>query len=278
MIKTLFFSFLLLFSPLLGANFVLFTEPKTGTHLLIPILETLTGKKVYWPKEFLTLTENSNFHDMSKLDNPNFFFFSQQKAPWNWATMEAVWISTEKQRAFLHLHAPYSSTMENYLAKKKCINFFVRRDPRDQVISLLNHYKYIHLEDKSLKNISSDDERLLFIIKNKLRKEIICFKGWQQSPLCCVLDFHKLMGAHGGAATDQDALNELKKIAKALSMNVSDKRLFKIYKEHFGKGWNFFRGKVGSWKDYFNEEHKAAVKKEIGDLLIELGYEKDDQW
>lgn len=278
-IKTyVFFVFALLFFPSLGANFVLFTEPKTGTHLLIPILETLTGKKVYWAKEFALQTEDVDLFNILDLENPESFIFSIRKKSWHRHIMEQVWETTEKQGAFLHLHPPYSQTMENYLAEKKHINFFIKRDPRDQAVSLLNHYKYIHLNDKALEDILSDDERLLFLIQNRLREKITSFKGWLKSPSCCVLEFHKLMGSHGGAATDQEALVELRKIAKALSINISDNDLFAIYKKHFGHGWNFFQGKVGSWKTYFKEHHKSAAKKEIGDLLIELGYENDDQW
>ena len=274
----LFFALLFLSSSLFAANFVLFTEPKTGTHLLIPILKALTGRDVYWAKEFVSQTEDRDFLNFSDLENPQLCVFSTHKAPWDWNRMETVWGTTEKQRAFLHLHPPYSLALEKYLIGKKCINFFVKRDTRDKIVSLLNHYRHIHLNDKALENISSDDERLLFLIQNRLREEIIYFKGWLESPACCVLDFGNLMGSHGGAARDQDALNELRKIAKALSIDVSDRLLLKIYKKHFGKGWNFFQGKVGSWKDYFKEHHKIAAKKEIGDLLIDLGYEKNDQW
>jgi hypothetical protein len=86
------------------------------------------------------------------------------------------------------------------------------------------------------------------------------------------------MGAHGKAATDADALEEMRKIATTLKMDLSDAYLERLYKKHLGKGWSFFKGKVGSWRDYFKEEHKAAVKEEVGDLLIELGYEKDYNW
>jgi hypothetical protein len=93
-----------------------------------------------------------------------------------------------------------------------------------------------------------------------------------------VLEFEKLMGEHGGAATHADAIAEMRKIATALELNVPDSYLEEVYNRNFGKGTAFFRGKVGSWKDYFNDRHKKAVKKEIGDLLIQLGYEKDDHW
>lgn len=42
---------------------------------------------------------------------------------------------------------------------------------------------------------------------------------------------------------------------------------------------SFFRkGVAGDWKNVFTEEDKSIFKQEAGDLLVELGYEKDDNW
>jgi len=40
----------------------------------------------------------------------------------------------------------------------------------------------------------------------------------------------------------------------------------------------FRSGKTGEWKRQFTEEHKQIFKNVAGDLLIRLGYEKDDNW
>jgi hypothetical protein len=37
-------------------------------------------------------------------------------------------------------------------------------------------------------------------------------------------------------------------------------------------------GKPGKWKDYFDEEHKEVCKELLGDCLIKLGYEKNNDW
>jgi hypothetical protein len=42
---------------------------------------------------------------------------------------------------------------------------------------------------------------------------------------------------------------------------------------------SFFRkGIAGDWSNVFTEQDKVLFKKEAGDLLIQLGYEKDDGW
>lgn len=40
----------------------------------------------------------------------------------------------------------------------------------------------------------------------------------------------------------------------------------------------FRSGKTGEWKKHFTEEHKRIFKNVAGDLLIRLGYEKDQNW
>lgn len=192
--------------------------------------------------------------------------------------VEEIWETNAKQESFLHFHTHYTKEMESYLIKKKAIVFFVKRDPRDQIISLLNHYKKIKFLDQEVEKISSDSERLMYMIRKKMRDSTRAFKGWLSSPICCVLDFNKLMGSHGGAATNEEAYSEMYKIASALDLNLSDEELQKVYTKNFGKGRAFFSGKVGSWRDNFSEQHKIAVKEEIGDLLIELGFEKDLNW
>ncbi len=54
--------------------------------------------------------------------------------------------------------------------------------------------------------------------------------------------------------------------------------LYAVYKKNFGVGAIFFSGKIGSWKEYFSEQHKQAAKEAIGSLLIRLKYERGYDW
>ena len=40
----------------------------------------------------------------------------------------------------------------------------------------------------------------------------------------------------------------------------------------------FRSGKTGEWKKHFTGEHKKLFKDVAGDLLVKLGYEKDNNW
>lgn len=278
MFKSFLVLFYVFYSSIYAVDFVLFTQPKTATHLLIPVLEGLTHKKCYWAPEYTQQVPplQETFEQASQ--NPNNYLFSLSQAPWTRETMDRVWKTNAKKHTFLHLHVPYSPTMEQYLIEKNCITFFVKRDPRDQIVSLLNHYKHIKCNDPEIDLISSDEEKLLRMIRKESRSHTIHFMNWLHSPICCVLDFEKLMGAHGGEASLEDAIGEMRKIAKALKMECSDSKLKQLYEKSFGHGWSFFKGKVGTWKEYFLDIHRQAMKEEIGDLLIQLGYESNMEW
>jgi hypothetical protein len=44
------------------------------------------------------------------------------------------------------------------------------------------------------------------------------------------------------------------------------------------KSHTFRSGKTGGWAQHFTEEHKKLFKDVAGDLLVRLGYEKDNDW
>ena len=44
------------------------------------------------------------------------------------------------------------------------------------------------------------------------------------------------------------------------------------------KSPTFRKGKTGGWRNHFSDEHKQIFKDITGDLLIELGYETDNDW
>ena len=44
------------------------------------------------------------------------------------------------------------------------------------------------------------------------------------------------------------------------------------------KSHTFRSGKTGGWKEHFTGEHKKLFKDVAGDLLVRLGYERDNNW
>ena len=44
------------------------------------------------------------------------------------------------------------------------------------------------------------------------------------------------------------------------------------------KSHTFRSGKTGGWCEHFSEKNKELFKEVSGDLLIQLGYEKNNNW
>jgi hypothetical protein len=44
------------------------------------------------------------------------------------------------------------------------------------------------------------------------------------------------------------------------------------------KSGTFRKGQPGDWKEYFTEKNKEQFKATAGDLLIQMGYERDFDW
>ena len=44
------------------------------------------------------------------------------------------------------------------------------------------------------------------------------------------------------------------------------------------KSPTFRSGKTGEWRQHFTDEHKKIFKEVAGDLLVKLGYEKNNDW
>jgi len=44
------------------------------------------------------------------------------------------------------------------------------------------------------------------------------------------------------------------------------------------KSHTFRSGQTGGWREHFTDEHKKLFKDVAGDLLVRLGYEKNNEW
>jgi hypothetical protein len=89
--------------------------------------------------------------------------------------------------------------------------------------------------------------------------------------------FERLVGARGGGS-DHAQMEELCRIACHLDRPAHQATLRAAAADVFGGSWNFRRGQIGSWEEHLTEEHKMMFKAVAGDVLIELGYERDLDW
>ena len=169
------------------------------------------------------------------------------------------------------------------------IPYIIFRDPRDIVVS---HVFYVtdmapghtHHQFYS-ENLKNFDDRLKVSILGRpdagldfpdIAKRFELYQGWLNIPQALVLRFEDIMLNRRealGRITDHflkrvDTLTvSREEIINALEANIDPKR-----------SPTFRSGKTGEWKKYFKEEHKKIFKDVAGKLLVQLGYEKDDNW
>lgn len=165
---------------------------------------------------------------------------------------------------------------------------FIFRDPRDVAVS---HVFYVtdmepsHVHHTYYKSLDSFDERLKVSILGRpgaemefpnLADRFAPYMDWLNHPE--VLDIHFEDLVNNRAA----ALNRILDHFLQRVDTVHAPRELLI--EHLESSINpkrsptFRSGKTGEWRKYFSPEHKKVFKEVAGDLLVRLGYEKDNHW
>src|SRR5258708_37125974 len=73
-----------------SVDFVLFTQPKTGTHLISGILFELTNRNIYWPRQYINFKHVPQA-EQKYSDHIRYILYSPDKHPWTMKTMNTVW-------------------------------------------------------------------------------------------------------------------------------------------------------------------------------------------
>ena len=175
------------------------------------------------------------------------------------------------------------------------IPYFIFRDPRDVVVS---HVFYV--TDMEARHVHHDYYRSLPDFNARLNVSILGrpdvnarpepgrrvefpnianrfapYLGWLDQPSVMTIHFEDLIKDR--AATLNRIIDRFltrvplaaprELILHSLESSINPQR-----------SPTFRSGKTGEWKKYFTEEHKKIFKEVAGDLLIQLGYEKDQNW
>ena len=167
------------------------------------------------------------------------------------------------------------------------VPYFVFRDPRDVVVS---HVFYVtdmearHVHHKYYASLPDFDSRLYISILGRSDTDIefpdiaarfAPYLDWLDCPQVLSIHFEDLINDR--AMTLSRIVDHLltrlplhgskKLILNSLESSINPKR-----------SPTFRSGKTGEWKKYFTNEHKKLFKDVAGDLLIRLGYQKDNNW
>jgi len=261
--------------------------PKSGTHLLLQILEVIPGISNYGTQIMVPRAYKLNLELIysTLLMRPKFSL--KEETP----QVYIRWIKQIIPGEVVFAHLLYQPEFIEELAKKNCIHYFIYRDPRDVVISdvffitflSMNHTMHDYFA-KTLNNMNerisagilgADDPKM----KNNypsIVEQFEIFRGWLECNDVFAVKYEDLVSGHRNKILQQMAAFYLKHSNSKLDIDDLAQRMETNINPNISR--TFRKGEVGGWKQAFTQNHKDQMKEVAGKLLIDLGYEKDDQW
>lgn len=182
------------------------------------------------------------------------------------------------------------ATPENvaFLCRPERVNYFIYRDPRDMLISHIFFATDMHQEHgmhEYYQTLSDFDARLkvaitgidqdgLYMVSVRQRYEGVF--QWLEQPAVLCIRFEELI--HEQERILNQMLDQVEKTGYLIP--TPRPKALEILLETIQpkKSKTFRSGKTGEWRKYFKDEHKALFKEVAGDLLVRLGYEKNNDW
>jgi hypothetical protein len=182
------------------------------------------------------------------------------------------------------------ATKENasFLTAAGRVNYFIYRDPRDMLVSQVffatdmhgehgMHDYYISLPDFGARlnvAITGIEKDGLKMVSVSQRYEGV-FQWLEQKNVMCIR-FEDLINNRD--TTLSAMLNEVEKTGYKIP--TPREKALSVLEDAINpkKSHTFRSGKTGGWTQHFTEDHKKLFKEVSGDLLVRLGYEKNNDW
>ena len=251
------------------SHFILVNSfPKSGTHLLYQLFSNQN-----FLKDYHTFIASMPSINKASLDE-NIIINK---------------LNNSIENEIIRSHIYYSDNVEYFFKKNNCINFFIYRDPRDVVISEANYLYDMnkwHRLHKYYRNLSNLNDRILFSILGNdyintdieypnINERYNKYIGWINSNECFSIKYEDLI-TNQKDTIEQIANHFEKKCIHDIDLNEFIKNAISNINPQ--KSHTFREGGTSKWKKYFTEYHKTLFKEKTGDLLVKLGYEKNNEW
>lgn len=206
-----------------------------------------------------------------------------------------AWLDSLHSRDVASAHLFAREEVVRRVCSSAFVPYFIFRDPRDVVVS---HVFYVtdmearHVHHAYYQSLPDFNARLSVSILGRpavetcpepsrrvefpnIADRFAPYLGWLDQPAVMKIHFEDLI--HDRAGT-------LNRISDHFLARVSLQAPRQLILEFLESSINpsrsptFRSGKTGEWKKHFTEEHKKIFKEAAGDLLVRLGYEKDNNW
>jgi hypothetical protein len=251
--------------PILANSF-----PKSGTHLLFQIVDGLPHATNYGV--FLASMTSS--------------FRFRERSPENASRFIRSFVPAEIVRGHLFFHPQNAADLRD----KNVVHYFVYRDPRAVVVSEAHYLREMNrwhrlapyfsklpsINDAIMLSIRGLDPPIAGIEYPNIAARFARYAGWLNRDDCLALWFEDMASDNRPAVIRRMAEYyaghcrdpvDVDACVAAMAASIAPQ-----------KSHTFRSGKKSGWQQEFTAEHRRVFAELAGDLLIELGYEKDHDW
>jgi hypothetical protein len=244
--------------------------PKSGSHLINQVLHGLTELGPFVNSGFPPVNraeDNRQLSDQAILDN----------------------LSRMKSGDISYGYLAASDKFIKALNRPGIGSIFVYRDPRDMIVSHV-FYATEMFEDHGMhqyytENLNTMEERINAAIDGVsetgfelkgVRERYEGYMGWRMQPGILCLRFEDLR------LEQEKSFNRILDYleGKGYQPEIDRRQAIKILGKAIQpkKSGTFRKGKPGGWREHFTQKNIAFFKESTGDLLVELGYEDNNDW
>jgi hypothetical protein len=208
-----------------------------------------------------------------------------------------AWVNSLRPRDIGSAHLFAWPEVVPLIASPDFVPYFIYRDPRDVAVShvfYVNDMEPHHVHHTYYRSLPDFNSRLSVSILGRsdssvtgegssvefpdLAGRFAPYLAWLDQPSVMKIHFEDLVNdrrrilnlildhllARIGTATLKA---DREKVLESLETSIDP-----------GRSPTFRSGKTGEWRKYFTDVHKKIFKNVAGDLLVKLGYEKDNNW
>lgn len=251
--------------PVLANSF-----PKSGTHLLVQIVEGLPERVNYGA--FLASTTSS-------------FQFRER-------TFESTcrFLRGFVPGEIIRGHLYYEPLYAEELARRHAVNYFIYRDLRDVVVSEahylrdMNRWHRLHpyfrklssIEEAIALSITGFDPPIPGIDYPNIAARFARYEGWLHRNDCLAIRFEDLVSERQSEVIHQIAEFYSRYTDTPFNLAEAVNRMTLLVAPQ--KSHTFRSGKKAGWQKEFTPAHCQQFTELAGDLLVRLGYEQNLDW
>jgi hypothetical protein len=213
-------------------------------------------------------------------------FQFRERSPDNVSDFIRRFVPGEIVRGHLFFHPQHATD----LAAKNTVHYFVYRDPRAVVVSEAHYLRDMnrwHRLAPYFRRLASMEEAITLAITGfvppiegldypDIAARFARYRGWLDRDDCLAIRFESLVSDERATVIRRMAEFYLQRSAAGVDLNSCiESMTARIAPE---RSHTFRSGKKSGWQQEFTPTHREQFDAVAGDLLIDLGYERDRAW